>query len=366
MRLDPAGPADGTTTALLGVPTGVFPYLGASTPDDQVSQVLRDLGIAVITGKTGAERAQEVPGCLLLDPGQYWPESDENEPRLFKYQDWLERQRAARVPVVLTDTPRVPNGDGTALRSALERWASLPEQTLVVLPIEAWWLTKGLVQLVAAVQNAERPVGLVLLNHYNCLDTAGAVAGLVSFVNAVAPLSVVLLRFDISAIGAVAHGAHAGFVGGLSTVRHGPLPMRSSPNGDSSPDKSPSVYVPALHVYLKASRLPALAGIEGTDLLTCTDGECQGASLLKIARLVEVDLDRARQAASRHNVASCEHVARWVLGSEDPRGRWWELCRLGAERAHGLNRHGINLVDSPWLNQWIELGSPSHGPVRIG
>jgi hypothetical protein len=63
-------------------------------------------GCAVVSGRQGAKLAARVPG-VLIDPAQYGHQTEANPDTLFDYDDWLERQQAADVPVILTDTPRV-------------------------------------------------------------------------------------------------------------------------------------------------------------------------------------------------------------------------------------------------------------------
>src|SRR5450755_590238 len=156
------------------------------------------------------------------------------------------RAPPGRCPIT---TPRIPNRDRSALRKALARWEMIDEPTWVVLPLEPWWLRAGLSCLTEEVRAAARPVAIVLLHRYNAFDAAGAIAGLLTFMSAVDELPVVLLRCDISAIGAVAHAAFAGFVGLSATTRHGPMPMKRTERagGDNDePDESPAVFVPAL------------------------------------------------------------------------------------------------------------------------
>ncbi len=88
------------------------------------------------------------------------------------------------MPLILTDTPRIPNEDMSALRKALARWDAIDEPTPVVLPIEPWWLREGLPGLIEEVRAAGRPVAVVLLHRYNGLDIKGAVASLLKFISA--------------------------------------------------------------------------------------------------------------------------------------------------------------------------------------
>ena len=318
---------------------------------------------AVVSGKQGAKLAKEVPG-VLVDPAAYAPRGKNEPDGLFDYDDWLMRQQAADVPVILTDTPRIPNKDRSALHKALARWDEVDKPTLVVLPIESWWLRHGLAWLTEEVLGAGRPVAIVLLHQFNGLDPTGAVAGLLTFIADVAPLPVVLLRCDISAIGAVAHGALAGFVGWSANGRHGPLPMRPSEDNDQR-DESPSVLVPALNDYSKASKLPALRN-RRLDVLRCDDPVCNGESLLRIAERSEVDIGDGRMLACQHNLASTEQLARRIFADAEPCDAWWETCNAGAKMSASLGEGGVSLPGSRWLRQWLELGSPSHDYQGVG
>jgi hypothetical protein len=307
-----------------------------------------------------------------VDPAVYDPHDEKPQDLvqapLWQSDEWLDRQRAAGAPLLLTDSPRIARGDRPALRRALRRWDTIDEPALVVLPIEAWWLRSGLAILSEEVRAAGRPVGLVLMHHYNTLDAAGSVAGLLAFMSAIGGLPVMVLRCDISAVGAVAHGAFAGFVGMSARLRHGPLPIRlpRETGGETSErDQAPAVLVPALHDYYKASRLPAFARAS-QDLLRCDYPCCRGETLLEVSRLCEVSLAAARARAYGHNITVHEGIARQVLGSAEPTDAWWERCKAGADAAAALIEFGVSLPVSRWLRQWLERGSPSHDPVLIG
>ena len=347
-----------------GIASGIFPYLGGSVSADLLRSVVMVYEGAIVPGQQGAKLAAKTPG-VLIDPAVYAPQASTEPDTLFDYDDWLMRQQAAGVPLILTDTPRIPNKDISALRKALARWDAIDEPTLVVLPIEPWWLRDGLPGLIEEVRAAGRPVAVVVLHRYNGLDIKGAVAGLLTFISAVKPLPVVLLRSDISAVGAVAHQAFAGFVGWSANTRHGPLPMRR-PEGDDERDESPSVLVPALNDYLKTSKLSVFARIRRLDALRCDDRVCRGDSLLRIADLSETDLRDGRTLACLHNLASTEQLARRVLAAADPPDAWWETCDAGAKLAASLAERGVSLPQRRWLRQWLELSSPAHQHQPVG
>jgi hypothetical protein len=356
--------------ANLGILAGIYPYLGARVGPDRLAAAVANSGAVALPGRTGAKLAAKARGRSLVDPAAYDPRHGDKPERyaqdqLWPSDEWLDRQRAAGTPLVLTDSPRIPRGDRAALRSALRRWDTIAEPALAVLPVETWWLRAGLPCLSEEVRAAGRPVGLVLMHHYNALDTAGAVAGLLTFMRSIGDLPMVLLRCDVSAIGAVAHGAFAGFVGMSAGLRHGPLPIRPAREASgevTERDQTPAVLVPSLHDYYKASRLPAFARAS-RELLRCGYSCCRGGTLLEVARLSEVSIAAARERAYSHNVTVHEEIAREVLGAAEPADAWWERCKEGADTAAALTGFGVSLPVSSWLRQWLERGSPKHDPV---
>lgn len=358
MKIDPVFRNPSPQLPASGMSPGIFPYLGGSVSADQLGSVMRTYEGAIVSGKNGAKLAAKTPG-VLVDPAAYtWPAKIESG-MLFDYEEWLIRQRTAGVPVILTDTRRIRNGDRSALQKALKRWAAIDEPTLVVLPIEPWWLRAGLSWLTDEVREAGRPVAIVVLHHYNGLDAGGVIAGLLTFIAAVEPLPVILLRCDISAIGAVAHRAFAGFVGWSANTRHGPLPIRQ-PSKNAYRDGSPSVLVPALNDYVKASKLPAFAHNQRLDVLRCDDPVCGGGSLLGITDRSEVDLRTGRMLACQHDMASTEQLARRIFSAAEPRDAWREACNSAATLSASLAESGLSLPLSRWLRQWLDTGSPAY------
>jgi hypothetical protein len=363
LKIDPVSVTPHPLAA--SISPGVFPYLGGSVDQAVLRSVVGACGGAVVSGRQGAKLAAQTPG-VLVDPAAYGAPAAADSGLLFDYDEWLTRQQAAGVPLILTDTPRIRNDDRSALRKALERWAAIDDPTLVVLPLEPWWLRDGLPHLTEEVRAAGRPVAIVLLHQYNGLDTARAIAGLLTFMAEVEPLPVVLLRCDISAVGMVAHRAFAGFVGWSANTRHGLLPMRrpDRAGGDDERDDSPSVFVPALHNYVKTSKLPALARDRRQTVLRCLDPVCRGASLIEISTLSETDLPASRLLAGRHNMASTERLARRILAAAEPRDAWRDACQAGADASAALAESGVSLPSSRWLRQWLDIGAHATPPAE--
>lgn len=144
------------------------------------------------------------------------------------------------------------------------------------------------------------------------------------------------------------------------------MPRPDRAENDDESDQSPAVFVPALHDYFKASRLPALARNRRLDVLRCDDPICGGSSLLRIAQLSEVDPPTARMLAYRHNMASTEQMARRIFSAAESRDAWWETCKAGVSVSASLAGDGISLPPPRWLRQWLELGSPAHDPETVG
>lgn len=354
-------PHDARFPSAPGISRGVYPYLGGKPSKQVVRLAFETYGTIIASGTYGIRLAAGRRN-VLVDPAVYARYGKEAPDTLFDTDEWLDRQLAANVPMLLTDSTRIRRTDRAELGKALSRWESVARPTLVVLPIEAWWLTIGLQALIDDVRSAGRPVGVVLLHHFNALDGAGAVAGLLSFIDAVRPIPVVLLRSDVSTVGFVAHGAHAGFVGASSTTRHGPLPMRRNEGGDE-PDPTPSIFVPTLHSYIKASKLPAIARSADADVLKCHDDFCSGRSLLRIAALSEARLHEARTEAACHELASMRALSASVLNSADPIAMWRLRCQSGVDTIAELAERSVMLDVKPWLHQWLDLGTTSRDPV---
>ena len=160
MKIDPASIRTSPHPLAAAISPGIYPYLGGSVAADLLESVVAVYGGAVVSGRRGAKLAAKTPG-VLIDPAAYGWQATTDAGPLFDYDEWLIRQQAAGVPVILTDTPRIRNDDRSALRKALARWAEVDDPTAVVLPIEPWWLRDGLACLTEEVRAAGRPEAIV-------------------------------------------------------------------------------------------------------------------------------------------------------------------------------------------------------------
>jgi len=147
--------------------------------------------------------------------------------------------------------------------SVLGQGRSLPARTIVPLAIQHQLLRDDAATLLALVNDQDKPVALILEHESDPFGTAGVVAGLVHVLHR-APVPVLLLRTDTSALGAISHGAAVGAVGARSSLRH-VFPIKDSSGG---PPRAPRLRRPQA-AHLRAWRLvpqgllgpPAAAGL---------------------------------------------------------------------------------------------------------
>src|SRR5450755_108382 len=118
LKIDPVFLTPRPQLSASSIPPGIFPYLGGSINADQLRSVMMAYEGAIVSGKKGAKLAAKTPG-VLVDPAAYALQSKIDSETLFDYEEWLMRQRTAGVPIILTDTPRIRNGDRSALQKAL-------------------------------------------------------------------------------------------------------------------------------------------------------------------------------------------------------------------------------------------------------
>ena len=107
----------------LRIDRGIYPYLGAAVEVRQLRRAASLYGYAAVPGIRGARLAMQARTGVLVDPAEYITRgrdrSDSGQHGLWACDEWLERERAARVPVLVTDTSRIARADQQALRKAL-------------------------------------------------------------------------------------------------------------------------------------------------------------------------------------------------------------------------------------------------------
>lgn len=264
---------------LPGVRSGeVAWYLSGGLTDDQALSFARARGAAVLRGPGGARTGRKLrqagyKGRLWLDPAAY---ERPNEPREDLFGDhWLQVEAELGVSDCISPGTYVAGSDQDGLDAALEvegAWAE-SHGGRASLALHSSWLTSGLDSLVDRAVQTNAPLALAFADRNDPLGRSGAVRGLVDLLESVP--NVAILRCDLGALGAVAHGAPLGAVGTSATVRHVVPPGQRA--GGVPRDKSPSVFVPELLDFKLGSYLDELP----REASPICDLACCGGSALR-------------------------------------------------------------------------------------
>ncbi len=240
---------------------------------------------------------------------------------------WIDMQLRAGCQWALTNSGYIPRGDGDALRRVLA-WPDRADHVVVALPLAMSWLTDDRDELCAAINDAGMPVALMLEHEKDPLSSDAAVAGLIDVLACEVP-GVLLLRSDISTLGALAHGAAVVSVGTRSRYRH--IYPRPEEGDDSQGGFTPptSVFVAPL---LSFKYLTLIADLHtrnpDSPLWRCACAVCGGRSIDWITTAVDPDA-----AAFEHSVAALALAASDLVADPTPTIRWQSMC-AEAQLAH--------------------------------
>ncbi|ROT32519.1 hypothetical protein [Micromonospora sp. HM5-17] len=259
---------------------------------------------------------------LLLDANRY--SGTRRLPATAPFdQDWISRQRELGLPV-LTDSGYLASGDESGLITILDQTARLGD-AIATLPLHLDWLTtpRGRWQLLRQVRAYGVPVAPVLEHRADPFDARGAVDGLLGLLDCGVP--VVLLRSDVSALGALCCGAVAAAVGTRATLRH-LTPVPSAPwSGPRNPPK-PSVVVPRCLAYKRLGEVgrtrrkhPEVA------VWSCDCETCDGKELDWMLRLPP---KRQEKLAIQHSLRTLLSLRERLVGPrpEEDRMSWYARC----------------------------------------
>ena len=222
-------------------------------------------------------------------------------------REWIRFQLAQDLPYAYTDSPYLPAGDRPALLSVLTQTVKMKLPVVAVLALALDWLKKSRERqyLIDQVNRAGVPIAVVLEHEKDPLGIQAAVVGLVD-VLAQVDVAVILLRSDVSAIGAVALGAAMGAVGTRSGQRH--LFPRKPGRGGSRGEHI-SLFVPYAMSYRRLDTLAAAMAKapDEQSWFTCDCPECAGRNLAYVD---------THERAYSHSISALGVLAGHVL--QDP------------------------------------------------
>jgi hypothetical protein len=327
------------------------------------SRVARCAGGAVLTGVHSGPVVQELQRSglplLMQDDGSA---ADEVEASLMSpEQRWLLAQQG-RVTAYTNPVSYVPsrhlNGGANAAEKVLadgiahaNRFTRLVEQddahaeTLSLFALHHHWVSRDADILGRRLAYVDAPVGIMLWHSNDPLQTPEAIEGLLKVIDALS--LVALLRSDLAALGALAHGALFASIGIGTGTRHFAAPGQT---GHADPnDSSPRVLVPALLSFWKATRI-ASAGAD--PLLICNCPVCDGAPLARFA-----DQTLQTEAAEHSVVCWSELAARLRAVDAAHRAYWWIRNVVAALEGHAELEERVGLPEPPskQLIAWCEV-----------
>jgi hypothetical protein len=254
----------------------------------------------------------------------------------------------------------VGEGEREGLRSVLDDGAAFATSirqndpdapVFVVLALQRRWFAQDREALVDAIAASDVPVAIIPADRNDPFESFTAVRGLIEFVRAVGSRRAVL-RSDVAAIGALAHGAALGAIGTHPSVRHTVPPGMSG--GGVPDDRTPSVFV--------ACRI-----CDGRTLSRFQDSrfDREAWAVEETAFALQLPQFGALEITEKpyfHSAIAWRSVLDSVLATEASRRgeAWAQMCGLAVERHDELLDRGVYLAppDSlPWLGR-LFLVSP--------
>jgi hypothetical protein len=334
-----------------------------------------DLGGIVMTGEKAGERAYHLrasgyDGPLLIDTAAYSTHTaTENGPFLLDGNELfatvntaLELQKARGASAALTPTGYIPPGASRALKAVMRHSQRIERaDTIVNLPLNTAWLTDEYVgQLIAACERIPHPKALTLFRQFDPMHQAKSVPANLRRVVSELP-DVALLRSDLAALDAFAHGALFSGIGADSARRHSIPP--GEPAQVSKPNQGgpqyPAVLLPTLMCFKGAKSLDHI--YMNDQPMTCTCDVCDGRGL---DRFYDAS-GEVRRESENHNISSW---STWVIEIADrkpglERKTWWrDRCATAVDH-YALENQRLGLSANaragfqvpPPLQAWATL-----------
>ncbi len=305
----------------------------------------------MFSGGRAQEKAKEFarrtgPVCpVVLDPSAYEDlYATPGEPFTLERQLRIDTRRTgvgatleqlASNPVDLVLTPtrylRCDDAGGRALDEAVRQVNETDMRGAVfAVPVDARWLTDRREHLITSLRRVRAPKALILGDRGNPVGS-GARAKALREVLRTCP-ETALLRTDLTALDAMAHGAAFASIGDTASVRHAVPPGKQG--GGPGPKSSPDVIMPALMGYFHGSTLAErLRGSRPCDCLPCVEwGEARDNG--EVGRpLTDFQDTSDTEGAHAHNMALWSRWWRELRSEHSPEGmraRWRGMC----QRAH--------------------------------
>ncbi|EIE98945.1 hypothetical protein [Saccharomonospora glauca] len=296
-------------------------------------------------------RARGFTGPVLCDANRYSGPHRVNARRGLR-PAWCRRQHELGL-IAVTDSGYLELGDWDSLRSILYTAAWQRGPVIAMLPLAARWLFhREDVDHMARELDAHGVPVAIALEHSG--DPFGARYVVRHFLRLLRKVSVpvLVLRSDVSAIGALCHGAHAAAIGTTSTLRH-LYPARSYRGGRPT---TVSVFVKELLSYHRLDTCEAVFALapETGHFWLCNCAVCGGNTL---ARLRTAENPRA--VALRHSLHSQFLTYRQVVDRRYAREQlasvWHNTCSTALAAHRRIAEHASSWRVPDHLRRWCSV-----------
>jgi hypothetical protein len=282
---------------------------------------------------------------------------------------WFRRQRDLGL-VPLSDSGYLAPRNWNGLRTILRVTARERQTAIAMLPLAARWFATAPVTdaLAREVTQAGVPVAVAIERHGDPFAARYVLAGFLRLLARV-DVPVLLLRSDVSALGALCHGAHAAAIGTISALRH-IHPIRPPGGGGPRPSGLATFVTPLLSYHTVTTIAKIIEGTpEHEHLWPCHCPACDGRP----------PIPASAEAAFRHaldaQMGLCADLFR-ARTREALVSTWHEHCshalslhddvaRFLPHRPPGALRNWLAVTDDPMAGHRTVPGQPAQRhPVR--
>lgn len=319
------------------------------TLNGRTTRTLRDL-TALTMARTG-----DLSG-VLVDAAQYAGNTRDPAGRPLD-PAWIREQFRCGLAWALTDSGYLDNGDVHGLAAILHGADRLGRGVIATLPIHKSWLSRRADEVAEAVRRVGVPVALLVEDRDDPFGVISAVEGLIHLLEVDVPI--LLLRSDISAVGAVAFGATAGAVGATTGLRH--IYPRTDTHKPRPRQPLPAAVVRRVLAYKQLHRIAEASHVlPDRTIWECNCTVCYG-------RWQDWIIDETDAFA--HSAAVLADLASEVLAQQDSairRASWLAHCRHAlsvGEEVHAKLEWGWR--PPAFLKAWLRAGVRASQPALL-
>lgn len=238
------------------------------------------------------------------------------------------------------------------VRTLVEAGTDLPDRSITALPMR-WEVLRDEAPTIAwHIGQQGHPVALILEHKGDPFDDVDVVRALAHVIQR-SGNPVLLLRSDVSALGAISHGAVAGAVGGTG-LRH----IYPKVKGPGGPPPLSFVIPDLLGYYTQTRFEKAFTRDPGHRAWSCRCWFCGGRTLDWLAN--QPKETQSRNVMS-HSVSALAQVAERLAAHPDPAAGWTEMC-AAAQQVHS---EIANPSGSPWIPKLALQHWQTLTPARV-